>query len=248
MLRRSSAWLFASVFLSTALAACGVKTTGDDNTGAGVKDSGTTYVGLAFTVVDPGYTSSSLYYYDLASGAITKTLAGQSGDPLVKSLGGSVYLFNRAKDSLNFLSVDPRTAGASPTAQVATSGAGLGDPHDVLRLSDGNLLLAQWAKGALVVVDPTSGAVVQTVQGAALDTSGNAQATFHPEAIWARTVHGADEVNVLHQSRDATGRNLAEGSRRSLSLRTPTARSHRWTSTRPRPASKASSYTCRIRG
>ncbi len=191
-----------ALILPLALTACGVKVSDDDNAVA-LKDQGTTYAGLAFTITD--YKSSSLSFYDFASGAITPALAGQSGDPFVKWLGDRLYLFNRSNDSLNFITIDPRAASARPSAQVVTAGAGLGDPHDALRLADGNLLLAQWSKGTLVVVDPATGTLVQTIDGSGLDFSGNPKASFHPEALWSRPVNGADEIYVAHQSRDDQG-------------------------------------------
>lgn len=190
--------LIPALFLSS----CGEKTAEPD-TAVGIKDLQTSYGGLAFAVTDSTYTSSTLMYYDFKTAAIATILAGQSGDPYLKWLNNRLYVFNRTGSSLNFVTVDPRTTAVTPSPQLSTPGAGRGDPHDVLALSDGRLLLAQWTKGALVVMDQATGAASQTLDATGLDLSGNTQAQFHPQALWSRVVDGIEQVYVLHQSRAA---------------------------------------------
>ncbi len=196
------------------LSGCGGSSTEDDHTVTSV-DAGSVHAGLAFTVTD--YTSSALYYYDFATGAVDARLTGQSGDPWVKWLDGKLFFFNRKTDNLNVRTLDPRKTPevAPPTAQVSTGGAGGGDPHDAQALGDGKVLLAQYNVGALVVIDGASGVATQTLDSTTLDfgEKAGADTQFRPESILSGN---PNEIWVLHQGRDKNFK--ADGTQRLFKL------------------------------
>jgi hypothetical protein len=177
--------------------------------GAGAGDSGyadpaSKYAGLAFATVDARYQSSELVYNDFGRGRRRPLSTGESGDPALFWLGESLFLFNRSATSLNFRQLDPRTQPTALSPQLATPGAAVGDPHAALLLDPHRLLLALYDAGKLVVVDPTTGVLAQTVD-AAWDLGGGANAQLRPAALKARDLgDGTREIYVLHQGYDKT--------------------------------------------
>lgn len=189
--------LVLSTFALSGLAAgCGVLTSSNGSEGfAGRSDN----AGLALTTSD--YVSSTLWYNDFATGELRKVLTGESGDPLPRWTGDTLYFFNRTDTSLNLRTVDPRVATPAATTQIATPAAKSGDPHDALLLSEGRLLLAHYVAGKLVVVNPADGTVVQDVV-ADFDLNTGDKLQLRPEAMWDRKIKGVHWVYVLNQALD----------------------------------------------
>jgi hypothetical protein len=158
---------------------------------------------LAFATVDRNYSSSRLWLRDLASGETQELLTGEGGDPAVKSAGERLYFFNRKAAALNMRSFDPRDggSGAAAAAQLAVPEAGNGDPHAVVELDGGRLLLAHYNAGELAVVCRDSGALVETVD-ADWDFRGATDAQLRPEALLVRDTSAGRRIYVLHQGRD----------------------------------------------
>ena len=161
------------------------------------------YSGMAIGTVAE-YTSSTLHYQAMKDGSPTgdlrTLLTGESGDPWIFSLNDKIYFFNRTTTSSNFRTIDPAKADGAPSAQIRTEGAGYGDPHDALWLSNDRVLLAHYSAGKLVVINPNDGSIKQEVT-ATWDLGSDALAVFRPEAFYRVDNSTSGEIYVLNQGR-----------------------------------------------
>lgn len=185
--------VLCSVLPLALVSACGASKDAADLPGLQLEDAGS--AGFAFTTVGADYQSSSLWYNDFATGQLREELSGESGDPTVKWLGNNLAFFNRKAAGLNVRVYDPRREPASVATQVATPGAAAGDPHAVLQLGNGRLLMAQYTAGTLVVTDEAFN-LVATV-AAEFDAD-----PLRPEDLLVREGPSGREIYVLHQGRD----------------------------------------------
>ena len=152
--------------LALTLAACG-----QHNGAAGPGDiqglavSGSSYNGMAIAAqnVDPSIPSSSLYYYEFASGLVRELLPAEAGnDPAVFWADGHAFFFNRQGDTGSVRVFDPRQAGPVPAA-LSVNGLSEGDPWDVAPLVAGrSVTLANPLGENLQTLDYTTG-TLQTV-------------------------------------------------------------------------------------
>lgn len=152
--------------------------------------------GIVIQSTDSSYTSSAIYFYDLAAGKISLLSGGESGDTFVKWLDSKIYLFNRAAGRVNYSTFKPKSGIASRSTEQATPGAANYDPTNVAIGPAGELILAMNVANSLVFAN--SATATTTVSLANVDT-GVATQVFRPTDIWV----DANKVYVTHQALDA---------------------------------------------
>lgn len=202
--RRSLSTLKPVIFATlVAAAACGESKDSDPYEGPGFQSTGSEFSGILFAVVDKDFSSSQILFNDFAYGDVTTVTSGESGDPFVRWVDGKAYLFNRTETSLNYRTFDPRQKDPGLGTQTATPEAAVGDPHDVYLLGAGRMLLAQYSKGKIIVIDPATGALKQTVE-ASWDLGTGADAQLRPDSFLVKdAAGGGKDIYVLHQGLDA---------------------------------------------
>ena len=163
----------------------------------GPQDTGGQHKVFYFTTVSEGYSSSSLYQYNLQDGKISKVLTGQSGDPAVFKGKNHLYFFNRSSGNSNFRRFDLSQPLTSLPQQLKTPVTGMGAPQDMLELDDDKILLADLG-GSLTIMAAQTGEKIGQIAGD-WDTNGG---PFLPVSLHA--TYSDDKIQrvfVLHQGR-----------------------------------------------
>lgn len=141
--------------------------------------------------------SSSLYRLNTETFEIEKISEGESSDAVVFNTGSEVILFNRAFDSQNYRLVTPNGQSLTLGTQTAFTAGASGDPHDLIDLGAGEVLLSNYTAGKITIMNKTTGAKVSDVEA---DWDLPAGVSLQPEALWRTTVNGKTLVYVLHQA------------------------------------------------
>lgn len=158
---------------------------------------------LIFATVNPSASpwSSAVYQLSLSSQDVKSiNLSGESSDPALFPNGGQVLFFNRSSGSENFrrIGFESGAALAGATDQQKFPGGAVGDPHDVLMIPGGQMLLAHYNEGTLTVAKVSDGSLVQTL---AADWDLPEGVTLRPEALVAvRGAAGENFIYVIHQA------------------------------------------------
>ncbi len=140
---------------------------------------------------------SNLYRIDPDFFTVETLLQGESSDPALFNTGGSVFLFNRTDDSQNYRLITPQNNTLVLADQQKFADGSVGDPHDVLDLGNGNVLLAHYVQGKLTVMNKATGAKVSEVTA---DWDLPDGVALKPEALWKTTVGDHTYIYVLHQA------------------------------------------------
>lgn len=155
-----------------------------------------TMTGIILQSTDTSYTSTSIYFYDLAQGKITLLTGGESGDTYAKWLGAKMYLFNRADGRTVYSSFEPKAGMPSRTKERPTPGAAKFDPVGAMIGPGSELVLALNATGSVIFANETDNSTLATVSQP--DTGSTTQ-PFRPNDIWL----DGTTVFVTHQALDS---------------------------------------------
>ncbi len=170
-----------------------------DSSCSAVNFSQSNYKGLLLASVAPDYSSSDIFFLDFQSTCLRLLLSGQSGDPLLKTLGGQPYLFNRTESNYNFVGLQPNEQAGLTSfqlgTQLASPLAGYGDPSAVLALTNGELLMTGRSEQAIRQVRPVTGEAVASLQNVIWDLGGQ---PFYPNDLLVQEVAGGYRAHVLH--------------------------------------------------
>ncbi len=188
---RSLVHLFLGVCVSGYLHGCSPTTSPAEKIHA--PSLASDYLGMALVATDAQFSSSELFFYDFASGAIDSLRSGLSGDPEIFAEQNELWFFNRSAGLQNFFKADFTSLPEALSAEQSFSAAGPGDPHAVLSLASGHLLLANMVHSSLVIMDVANGKVIQSVEA---DWDLPSGATLRPESLWS---DGEKQVLLLHQ-------------------------------------------------
>lgn len=155
-----------------------------------------TITGIVLQSTDSSYTSTSIYFYDLALGKISLLTGGESGDTYTKWLGSKMYLFNRANGRTVYSSFAPRSGIASRTTERPTPGAAKYDPVGAMIGPESELVLAMNATGSVVFANESDNTV--TTKISSVDTGSTTQ-PFRPADLWL----DGTTAYVTHQALDS---------------------------------------------
>lgn len=159
--------------------------------------SKTAMTGIVIQSTDSSYTSTAIYFYDLALGKISLVTGGESGDTYTKWLNNKMYLFNRADGKISYSAFLPRSGVSSRSTERATPGTTKYDPVAAQIGPNGELILAVNSGGAVVFANESDTSVIAKITGA--DTESPTQ-PFRPADIW---VDGGN-VFFTHQALDSS--------------------------------------------
>ena len=197
--------VFVAWSLAIGLGACGDRNSSSDPTP--LSDAACTtadltesqHQGLLFASVATDYSSSEIYFLDFQSGCLRLLLSGQSGDPLVRNLQGSTYLFNRSESDYNYQSLQLKgQAGLTEFQlgpQIASPVAGYGDPAAVSALASGDLLMIGRSEQVLRQINPATGTMVDQLKGQPWATDGQ---PFFPNDLLVQQAEGGYRAHILH--------------------------------------------------
>lgn len=154
--------------------------------------------GLVMASVDSSYTSTDLFFYNLANGHLEMMLGGESGDVLTKWYGGQLWIFNRAAGRVSYSAMSPKVGVASRQMERRTPGAAANDPADVLWVHDDVAILAMQTSHLVAVARLKAGSVSADAPVSNLDPIDTQDATvpFRPGVLG----FGGDDIAVFHQS------------------------------------------------
>ena len=113
--------------------------------------------GLVMASVDGSYSSTDLYFYNLANGHLELMVGGESGDVLTRWHGGQLWIFNRASGRVSYSAMSPKVGVMSRSVERRTPDADANDPADVLWLNQNVSVLAMQSSHQVVTTDLTSG-------------------------------------------------------------------------------------------
>lgn len=191
------------LFIPSLLVACGSlpRFSHDDQDAPSIAAAMT---GIIIQSSDSSYTSTSIYFYDLAAGKIALLSGGESGDTFVKWLNGKAYLFNRSAGRVSYSTFQPKSGIASRSTEQPTPGKSNYDPIAAAIGPNSELILSMNSGSALVFANSSDSSVLTSITNA--DT-GAASQPFRPADIW---VSGSN-VFVTHQALDSLFRATGAG-------------------------------------
>jgi hypothetical protein len=160
---------------------------------------------VLFTATDVTFSSSKLYRFDYDPKAVDEGVVGEpmlagSSDMVLFESKQRLFVFNRSAQDLNFRQIYTVKEGERYRwvfgKQILTPAALAGDPHDVLVLNDELMMLANYVKGVLAVVNYKSGELQQVIN---ISRKLVGQGPFRPESL---SRISDTRVGVLHQGYD----------------------------------------------
>ena len=155
-----------------------------------------TMTGIVLQSTDSSYTSTAIYFYDLAQGKISLLTGGESGDTYTKWLGAKMYLFNRSAGRVAYSSFAPKSGISTRSTERPTPGVSKFDPVSAAVGPNSELILALNATGSVVFASETDNSVTATISNA--DTGTTTQ-PFRPGDLWL----DGTTVFVTHQALDS---------------------------------------------
>ncbi len=178
--------------------------------------------GLLFTSVDVDFRSSTLSYYDFASGQIKEIFSGGSGDPVVMRADSATFvLAQRAGFSRNLRTItlsresDGSLSFSLSSERALPDGFRPGDPHALSVLPSGLLLLAGYVSSQVFSFNNESGVVQANALGEVSDLD-TGSSRFRPEALGGALFEGRQIAWVLHQGLSPRNGGLILDERQSL--------------------------------
>ncbi|MCX6118582.1 MAG: hypothetical protein NT027_13650 [Proteobacteria bacterium] len=153
---------------------------------------------LFFTGIDVSSQpwQSALLHLDLGSQKVMPLLTGESSDPSVFSTDKSLFFFNRTADNKNYRKYDFTSKDTVFDLQRKLDNGAIGDPHDLIQLSETAVLLANYTEGSLVVLDHEK-STFQVLNG--LDWDLPSGVKLKPESLLRKDIDGETRIFIAHQ-------------------------------------------------
>lgn len=205
--------LVASILMVTSpifLQSCGQSNSSDDaETFSGPSIAGSSYSGAYFTTVpkDSSNETASLYWYDFASGKVSR-ISSQSGrDPVAIATNSGKKLHFLTRSQLNYQSYDVSSGSATDGKSGTLTGLTSGDPTGWYESSTTELVLANSHDQSIRVFDPTTNYLGSKLSTTNVDLSdiGGLVAPTNVNAVSSNVWVFTSSVNVNSSAPTAAG-------------------------------------------
>jgi hypothetical protein len=202
-------WIVLIVLIVLTMS-CGQQSSSDsEESFTGPSIAGSSYSGAYFTAISKDSTNDTayLFWYDFASGQISRVSSQSGRDPVVFASTSGKRITFLTRSQLNYQTFQIESGAATSGKSGTLSGPTAGDPTAWYDSSSSEMILASSHEGSVRVFDPSTNYLGSKISAAALDLSdiGGLFAPVHLNSYGSSSWVFTSAVNVNAATPTAAG-------------------------------------------